>query len=262
MVPAMHETLSVIRADMHDAVMPAAAAAAEVAGLSVDRVPSNYHSSDRMRSEEHNGHLESKAPVPSTASSSSLLWQTCLFFLARRMKAPPQHWALKKGIVAVVDPQRRAVCVAGRFGLPPARRPPPAARPFSQASASAPACLPSTSSTHPTRFHSSTTSCPRSKKPHGKKRTGLELGKPGFMAWHHLLACRVFFIGIIRYSAALSLSCTRCFFPSLLFRRLVLSLSVPLPHPVTPPTPWLAQLVPPLPLCLLCCPGPDPDFLS
>jgi hypothetical protein len=149
MVPAMHETLSVIRADMHDAVMPAAAAAAEVAGLSVDRVPSNYHSSDRMRSEEHNGHLESKAPVPSTASSSSLLWQTCLFFLARRMKAPPQHWALKKGIVAVVDPQRRAVCVAGRFGLPPARRPPPAARPFSQASASAPACLPSTSSTHP-----------------------------------------------------------------------------------------------------------------
>jgi hypothetical protein len=55
----------VIRADMHDAVMPPAA---EVADLSVDRVPSNYHSPDRMRSEEHNGHLESKAPVPSTAS--------------------------------------------------------------------------------------------------------------------------------------------------------------------------------------------------
>lgn len=72
-----HGTLSVIRADMHDAVMPPAA---EVADLSVDRVPSNYHSPDRMRSEEHNGHLESKAPVPSTASSSSLLLQTCLFF--------------------------------------------------------------------------------------------------------------------------------------------------------------------------------------
>jgi hypothetical protein len=72
-----HETLSVIRADMHDAVMPPAA---EVADLSIDHVPSNYHSPDRMRSEEHNGHLESKAPVPSTASSSSLLLQTCLFF--------------------------------------------------------------------------------------------------------------------------------------------------------------------------------------
>jgi hypothetical protein len=72
-----HETLSVIRADMYDAVMPPAA---EVADLFVDRVPSNYHSPDRMRSEEHNGHLELKAPVPSTASSSSLLLQTCLFF--------------------------------------------------------------------------------------------------------------------------------------------------------------------------------------